>query len=230
MITSPKRSLKILITAGPTREPIDKVRFLSNASTGRMGYELARQALRRGHRIILISGPTHILPPKSKGAEFVPVTTALQMRDKVKKYFKHCDCLIMTAAVSDFRARKAIDKKIKKADFKQSFSLKLVKNPDILLEIGRRKGGKVLVGFALETGDLIKNARAKLKEKNLDLIVANQLTPKSSPFGDKKVKAVLINCEGTVSRQSFLTKRQLARQVLRKTEKIFDRCGAIAKR
>lgn len=217
-----KRSLRILITAGPTQEPIDKVRFISNHSTGRMGYEMARKALRRGHRVILISGPTNIIPPK--GAEFISIKTSLQMRDQVKKYFKRCDCLIMTAAVSDFRPKRIKDKKIKKVNLKH-FSLELVKNPDILFEIGKRKNGKILIGFALETENLVKYAQAKLKEKNLDLIVASQLRPGDYPFGEKEIQVTLISREGAVDKSKRLRKSEVADRVLKRVEKI---SGAMA--
>lgn len=222
MIAMPGRSLRILVTAGPTREAIDRVRFISNASTGKMGYEIARLAQRRRHRVILISGPANILPPK--GVEFVSANTALQMRDRVKQYFKRCDCLIMTAAVSDFRPKRVIKRKIKKTDFRRTSVLELTENPDILLEMGKKKEKRILVGFALETENLIENARAKLKKKKLDLIVANQLTqrnspyPQGTPFGDRRVRAVLISGEGAVDRLTLLTKEQLAKEVLKRVE------------
>lgn len=217
-----KNSLRILITAGPTQEPIDKVRFISNSSTGRMGYEMARRALKRGHRVILISGPTNIIPPQ--GAEVISIKTALQMRDKVKKYFKRCDCLIMTAAVSDFRPKNTMAKKIKKSNCKH-LSLELVKNPDILSEIGKRKNGKILIGFALETESVIKHARAKLKEKNLDLIVASQLRPGNYPFGESKVQTTLISRGRAADKLKSLKKGAIADRVLKRVEKI---SGAMA--
>ncbi len=223
MTDIPRRLLRILITAGPTREPIDKVRFISNPSTGRMGYEIAHAALARGHRVTLISGPTSILPPK--GAEFVLAETAIKMRDKVRRFFRHCDCLIMAAAVSDFRPQRLGREKIKKEEHKQSFALKLTKNPDILLEAGRKKGKRILVGFALETAGLVKNAKEKLKKKNLDLIVANQLNQKNLPFGDGGVKATLISREGKMENFTFLAKSKLAIKLLKKIERI---SGAMA--
>lgn len=222
MTRNTKRSLQILITAGPTQEPIDKVRFISNHSTGRMGYEMARKALRRGHRVILISGPTNITPPPS--AEFISIKTAREMRGQVRKYFKHCDCLIMTAAVSDFRPKRTRAKKIKKVNFKDH-SLELVENPDILLEMGKRKDGKILIGFALETTCLIKHAQIKLKVKNLDLIVASQLRPGNYPFGDGKVQATLISRGGAVDKLKSLQKSEVADRVLERVEKI---SGAMA--
>lgn len=217
MASCAARSLRILVTAGPTREQIDKVRFISNLSTGRMGYEIARRALQRGHRVVLISGPTDIIPPQ--GVEFISIITALEMRDKVRKYFKRCDCLIMAAAVSDFRPKRIRAKKIKKVSLRGPF-LELAKNPDILFEIGKIKEREVLVGFALETENLIKNARAKLKEKNLDLIVASQLTSRNSPFGDRRVEAALITREGAVDKLKLLRKSEIADRVLKRVEKI----------
>jgi len=170
----------VLITAGPTREPIDPVRFISNHSTGKMGYALAKRAVARGAKVILISGPTNLTPPLGL-YKFIPVTTALEMSQAVMKYFDDCDIAIKAAAVADFRPKAYKNEKIKKNQ--EMITLELEKNPDILLELGKRKKNQVLVGFAAETSDIESNALVKLENKNLDFIVANDLTQEGAGFG-----------------------------------------------
>ncbi|MCJ7508438.1 MAG: bifunctional phosphopantothenoylcysteine decarboxylase/phosphopantothenate--cysteine ligase CoaBC [candidate division Zixibacteria bacterium] len=160
---------RILITAGPTQEPIDKVRFLSNRSSGKMGYALALEAKKRGAKAILISGPTGI--DKPQGIDFYQVKTAQEMHSQVKFHLKKADVLIMAAAVSDFVPKIVQSQKIKREEKK--ISLELEPTADILKEIGKNKKDKLLVGFALETENEVENAKRKLKEKNLDLIVVN---------------------------------------------------------
>lgn len=168
------RGLRVLITAGPTREPLDPVRFLSNGSTGAMGYALARAALRRGAKVVVVSGPVTVAAPK--GATVVPVGTALEMRRETLKRLGRCDLLIAAAAVSDWRVASPAKKKLPKSAF--GASLKLVPNPDIVADASRRRrGGKPLIaGFALETHDWLAHARAKLERKGLDWIVANRVS------------------------------------------------------
>ena len=158
-----------LITAGPTHEYLDPVRYISNASSGKMGYVLAEVAKRRGAEVILISGPTNITSPE--GVNTIFVESALDMEKEVVKRFPGSDVVIASAAVSDYRPEKREKEKIKSNH--QRKSLHLIRNPDILGQLGKRKGAKFLIGFALETGDLEKNAREKLKKKNLDMIIAN---------------------------------------------------------
>jgi phosphopantothenoylcysteine decarboxylase/phosphopantothenate--cysteine ligase len=158
-----------LVTAGPTHEYLDPVRFISNASSGKMGYALAEVAERRGAEVILISGPTNIAPPK--GVKTIFVESALDMEKEVLKHFPRCDVVIASAAVSDYRPEKREKEKIKSKIGKESVNL--IRNPDILGQLGNQKGAKFLVGFALETRDLERNARGKLKRKNLDMIIAN---------------------------------------------------------
>ena len=158
-----------LITAGPTREYLDPVRFISNASSGRMGYVLAEAARRIGAEVTLISGPTNITPPE--GVKTIFVESALEMAKEVVRHFPSSDVVIASAAVSDYRPEKRVKQKIKSN--LQKKSINLIKNPDILAQLGEKKGGRLLIGFALETGDLGKNARQKLKRKNLDMIIAN---------------------------------------------------------
>lgn len=162
--------MRFLITAGGTREYIDPVRFISNASSGKMGYALARAALKAGHEVTLITAPTALKPPA--GAEIVRVESATEMFTAVKKHFPKCDCLIMAAAVSDYSPVHPSKTKLKKQTSKLTLELK--PTPDILKWAGRRKKtGQVLVGFALEDRDLRANAERKMREKNLDMIVAN---------------------------------------------------------
>lgn len=168
--------MRLLITAGGTREYIDPVRFISNASSGRMGYALAHAALKAGHKVTLITAPTALKPPA--GAQVVPVQTAAEMFDAVKSHFPKCDCLIMAAAVSDYTPARPSKTKIKKRSGKLTLELK--PTPDILKWAGRqRRVGcahhkpKIIVGFALEDRDLRANAERKMHEKHLDMIIAN---------------------------------------------------------
>lgn len=210
-----RKYLRLLITAGPTREPLDPVRFISNYSTGTLGYALAKEAKRLGYRVILISGPTNLKPPQ--GVKFISVNTSKEMHKKVKENFSFCDCLIMTAAVCDFQPRQFFLQKIKKERLK---SLRLKKTPDILYEMGKKKGKKILVGFVLETENLIKNAQEKLKKKNLDLIVAQKLNKNKSPFGKTKVSPIFVYRNGSPRKIPSCSKLQLAKIILKEIEKI----------
>ncbi|MCQ9207883.1 MAG: phosphopantothenoylcysteine decarboxylase [Omnitrophica bacterium] len=210
-----KNRLKILVTAGPTREPIDPVRFISNYSTGLLGYEVAREAKKRGHRVILISGPSPLAKPK--GIPATDVLTAHQMEKELKKKFSWCNCLVMTAAIGDFRAEKIARTKIKRS--KDRLILKLTRNPDILSALGRVKGRRMLVGCALETEGLRANAQAKLKTKKLDLIVATQMKASSYPFGQARLDALMIDKPGKIRKIGMVTKRRLAGILLDTVEK-----------
>jgi len=172
----------LLITAGPTREYLDPVRYISNASSGKMGYVLAEVAKRRGAEVILISGPTDIKPPE--GVNTIFVESALDMEKEVAKYVPRSDVVIASAAVSDYRPERREKEKIKTNLQRQSINL--IRNPDILGQLGKQKNAKCLVGFALETRDLEKNAREKMKMKNLDMIVAN--TPGAMSRNEATVK------------------------------------------
>jgi len=165
-------SLRFLITAGPTREFIDPVRFISNRSSGKMGYALAEAARAVSPHVVLVSGPTSL--PRPKGVEFVSVTTAEEMAEAVLPRFEQCDVAIMSAAVCDFRPANTAALKIKKATF--DGILKLTPTVDILAKLGTLKEAQILVGFAAETDNLERNALDKLKRKQLDLIVANEAT------------------------------------------------------
>ena len=161
--------MRILITAGPTREYIDPVRYISNASSGKMGYALARTALKAGHKVILISGTVSLRPPKD--AKVINVQSAAEMFTAVKKNFSKCDCLIMAAAVADYTPQKPAKMKIKKT--KTTRLLELKPTTDILTWAGKNKTRQIVAGFALEDRNIKANAERKLKEKKLDMIVAN---------------------------------------------------------
>jgi len=204
----------ILITAGPTREKIDPVRYISNYSTGIFGYEIALAAKKRGLLVTLISGPTLLTPPK--GVKFIPVESAADMRRMVLKFLKRSDCVIMAAAVADWRPKYSARRKIKKDAAR---NIELIENPDILAEVGRLKKDRVAVGFALETENLEKNALKKLKDKNLDMIVANRLTSKCNVFGDNALDVVTIDRFGNRTRISGKRKSKLAKIILDKALK-----------
>jgi phosphopantothenoylcysteine decarboxylase/phosphopantothenate--cysteine ligase len=202
----------ILITAGRTEEPIDPVRFLSNRSSGKMGYALAEEAKERGANVTLISGPASLPPPVN--INFVQVKTGQEMFEAVKKHFAKTDCLIMTAAVSDFSPALYQTAKIKKEE--KELVLKLKPSVDILKEMGKRKGKKVLVGFSLETENEIPNAKNKLKEKNLDLIAVNNPKEPNAGFEVDTNIVTLIDKKGKVEKLPLLPKREVAEKILDK--------------
>ena len=204
------RLKKILITAGPTREMLDPVRFLSNLSTGEMGYALAKAAVSKGYRVSLVSGPTDLQPPK--GAKFYPVLSALQMQKVCTELFPGHDALIMTAAVCDFMPAAAGRHKIPSA---KGLMLQLKRTPDILASLAKRKGHRVVIGFCLETRDLIRRAKAKLIRKKLDGIVANFYGSGHIPFGKRCVEAHLIDASGNVRKVANQSKVQAAKILLR---------------
>lgn len=203
--------LTVLVTAGGTREPIDPVRYISNHSSGKMGYALAGAAMNRGARVILVSAPTSIAPPA--GVSLVQVETAMEMRDAVLEHYPGADVVIKAAAVADYRPRLAAEQKIKKAG--ATLALELDKNPDILMELGSNKRkGVTLVGFAAETENLLENAREKVKKKNLDLLVANDVTMPGAGFGADTNIARLIHPDGRVISLELMDKYDLANRIL----------------
>jgi phosphopantothenoylcysteine decarboxylase/phosphopantothenate--cysteine ligase len=195
-----------LITAGPSREPLDPVRYISNRSSGKMGYALARAALRRGAEVALVSGPTALDAPA--GARLVEVTTAAEMREAVLKEYPRSSAVIMAAAVADYHAAAPSGVKIKRGV--GAIELRLEPNPDILKELGQNKDGKWLVGFAAETENLTANAGKKLREKNLDIVIANNVAEEGSGFdGDTNV-ATIIDRTGVVRPLPLMSKDDLA--------------------
>lgn len=199
--------MKILVTAGPTREYLDPVRFLTNASTGTMGYALARAARQAGHQVTLVSGPTALKPPQ--GVTLIPVISANEMYQAVIRHFPRVDVVIMNAAVSDYRPRKRQVRKIKKA--KSNFKLELVRNIDILKCLGERKKHQRLMGFALESHQGLANARTKLQAKKTDWMVLNN----PSAIGAQNVQVTLLYADGSILKIEKTSKEQLARRLVR---------------
>lgn len=200
----------VVVTAGPTREPLDPVRFLSNYSSGKMGYAIAEEAKERGACVTLISGPVHLEPPA--GVDLISVETAEEMFDAVKKHFETADVVIKAAAVADFKPVNKRTEKIKKD--KASLTIELEYTPDILQYLGENKRNQVLVGFAAETANLLENARKKLNQKNLDLLVANDLTVEGAGFGVDTNVATLLFPDGTITKLPKMTKKELARLII----------------
>jgi len=202
----------VLVTASCTREPIDKVRFISNYSSGKMGFALAKTARARGARVILITGPTFL--PAPKGITTISIESAEEMKKEVFKYFSEADIIISAAAVADFRPKEVFAGKIKKEKDE------LERTSDILYELGKKKGDKILVGFAAETENLAANALKKLKEKRLDLIIANDISVKEAGFGSDKNRARMINSKGTTRKLSLMPKIDMAEKILDEILKI----------
>ena len=204
---------KFLITAGPTHEPIDPVRFLANRSSGKMGFALARQALRRGAEVTLIAGPTDLAAPQQ--VERIDVVTAAQMRDYALDRAAAVDAVIMAAAVADFRVATPATEKIKKADARERWALELERNPDILSELGSRSYERrpLLVGFAAETQQVAEYAAAKLQEKRCDLIVANDVSQKDAGF-EVDTNRVLLVEPGRTTALPFGSKDEVASGIL----------------
>lgn len=206
----PLKSIKkILITAGPTREMLDPVRFLSNLSTGEMGYALARAAVRRGYGVTLVSGPVAIKPDPN--IRFVPVMSAFEMQKACERLFPSQDALIMSAAVCDFTAAKPRHHKIHRTRTK-TFLLK--QTPDIVAGLARKKGRRIVVGFCLETENWLSRAKEKMNRKRLDGIVANYYGKGYVPFGKRPVTVGLIDAGGRVKILKNLSKSQLSENLL----------------
>jgi len=221
-ILARRASLKgrtVLVTAGPTREPLDPVRFLSNPSSGKMGYELAREALARGAGTILVSGPTALVAPCEARTEMV--TTAAEMERAVLKHFAKADVVVMAAAVSDFRFKAPRARKAAKEEIGDS--LRVERTTDILALLGRKKKpGQVLVGFAAETHDVEARARRKMAAKRADLMVANAVG-RERGFGADVNAAVLIAPRGPVHETGLLSKRELARVIFDRIEALLEK-------
>jgi phosphopantothenoylcysteine decarboxylase / phosphopantothenate---cysteine ligase len=200
----------VLVTAGPTQEPIDTVRFISNPSSGKMGYAIAEAARQRGAEVILVSGPTNLTPPADVEAH--SVQTACQMHAAVMQAFDRADVVIKAAAVSDYRPRQFIPYKVKKTEDVQT--VELIRNPDILAELGQRKGKRILVGFAAETEELLVNAQKKVQAKHLDMIVANEVGHAGSGFQSDANKVLILHDNGRIEDLPLMSKHQLAHEIL----------------
>jgi phosphopantothenoylcysteine decarboxylase/phosphopantothenate--cysteine ligase len=212
-IFSPKdlKGEKFLVTAGPTQEPIDPVRFITNPSSGKMGYALAKVARRRGAEVTLVAGPT-ILSVPHKDIKVVSVRTAEEMRRAVLDHFDECSVVIKAAAVSDYRPKISSQRKLKKSE--TPTSLELERTVDILKEVGKRKGDRILIGFAAETENLISNAKEKLKEKNLDLIVVNDVSKAGAGFGVDTNQVKILFPSGEVKDLPLMSKEEVSEIIL----------------
>jgi phosphopantothenoylcysteine decarboxylase/phosphopantothenate--cysteine ligase len=212
-ILLPKTDLEgkvVLVTAGPTREPVDPVRFLSNRSSGKMGYAVAEAAAARGAKVILVSGPTALAVPP--GVDVVHVETAQEMHDAVMAKLPVADVVIKAAAVADYRPKQVAGRKIKKREGLAEIALE--PTPDILAEVGKRKGTRILVGFAAETNDLVANARKKLAQKHLDLVVANDVSQPGAGFDADTNIVKILDPAGGVEELPLLSKREVADRIL----------------
>jgi len=205
---------RVVVTAGPTREPIDPVRFVSNPSSGRQGFALAQAALDRGAAVTLVTGPTHL--PTPVGAERVDVLTAQGMHDVVLATTGDADVLLMAAAVGDFRPEAPASQKIKKGD--RDLGVRMVRTPDILSAVAVRWSDsgypRVTIGFAAESENLVENARAKLTAKNLDMIVANDITARDAGFAAEANRVAILGQEGEVEQLPLMSKAAVAEAVL----------------
>ena len=214
------KGLKILVTAGPTTEYIDPVRYITNRSSGKMGYAIARAALRRGAKVVLVSGPTTLKPPP--GSTFRPVKTAEEMRQAVFDHRDGCHVIIKAAAVSDYRPKETAGHKVKKGAV--SLSLDMTRNPDILALLGQTKKDHpcVLVGFAAETQNLLENAQKKITAKNLDMIVANDVSRTDAGFGTDTNAVKIIYADGRVEDSPLMGKIEVAHLILDRAKALKD--------
>lgn len=207
----PLNGKKVMITAGPTYEAIDPVRFIGNHSSGKMGFEIAKAAANLGAEVILISGPTHQTVANNL-ISVIPVVSAQDMYDAAHKYFKSVDIAIAAAAVADYKPKHVATQKIKKAE--STLSLELEKTKDVLVSLGQIKEQQFLVGFALETNNELENAKSKLKRKNLDLIVLNSLQDKGAGFKSDTNKVTLIDKNETINTFELKSKTEVAEDIL----------------
>jgi phosphopantothenoylcysteine decarboxylase/phosphopantothenate--cysteine ligase len=212
---------RILVTAGPTQEPFDPVRYISNHSSGKMGYALAVMARRRGAAVTLISGPTAL--PAPRGVTFVPVTTAVEMRDAVQAHLAGSTVVIKAAAVADYRPESCQATKIKKKE--GPLTVKLVRNPDIISEIARGKGKRIVVGFSMESDHLLEYARAKLMGKGMDFIVANDVTEPGAGFGTDTNIVRIMDRSGHVAEFPLMDKHAVAGVILDRVRQMRQEAG-----
>ena len=211
---------KIIITAGPTVEAIDPVRYITNRSTGKMGYAIAKEACDRGAEVTLVSGPTKLEPPKNL-KKFIRIESAKDMYEAVINNLDENDVIIKSAAVADYKPKDYCDKKIKKSD--DDLVIKLDRNKDIAYEIGKVKKDKILVGFAAETNNLIENAKNKINKKNLDFIVANDLTKEGAGFGVDTNIVKIIDKDGAIEEYPIMKKNEVANVILDKVKDLLEK-------
>lgn len=209
----PLRGKKILITAGPTYEPIDPVRFIGNHSTGKMGFDIAKVAADEGAEVVLVTGPTHLKMTHSS-VKVVNVTSSEEMYHACHEYFDDVDAAVAAAAVADYRPKYVAPQKIKKSD--SNLTLELEKTKDILSSLGEKKKNQFLIGFALETENEIENAKLKIKKKNLDLIVLNSLNDEGAGFGKPTNKVTFIDKDFNEVPLELKTKEEVAQDIINK--------------
>ena len=203
--------MRFLITAGPTREPIDPVRYLSNRSSGKMGYAIAEAALEAGHGVVLVSGPVNLDPPR--GAHFISILTSDEMYNAVHRGVRDCDALVMCAAVADYKPQKFLTTKVKKRD--ENLSLELVPTRDILGSLQNKDRHLLVVGFAAETNDLEANAQKKLHAKHCDIIVANDVSSSESGIESDENEVTILFRNGETKKISRAPKKIIARELVK---------------
>jgi len=218
------KGINILITSGPTCEDIDPVRFISNRSTGKMGYAIAREAAARGAEVIIVSGPTS--QPVPPGVTCYNARSARDMYAEVLKHYDDCQVVIGAAAVADYRPEECADHKIKKQN--DDLVICLTRNPDILGSLGENKGQHLLVGFAAETQDLLKNGAAKIKKKNLDLLIANDVTMAGAGFAADTNVVSIMHRNGEVESLPLLSKKEVATTILDQVALLLNNVNAAA--
>jgi len=212
---------KIIITAGPTQEAIDPVRYITNRSSGKMGYAIAKEASRRGADVVLIAGPTDLDIPD--GVKFERITTTQEMLEKINLYFDDADVLIKAAAPSDYKPTHFSDKKIKKEIGKDIMEIDFEKNPDIAAYFGaKKKKNQLIVGFAAETDDLLENATKKIQTKNLDFIIANDVTMEGAGFEVDTNIVSIIYKDGTIENLPIMEKSELAKIIIDRIKNILE--------
>ena len=215
----PLKGKKILITAGPTYEAIDPVRFIGNHSSGKMGFDIANEAANKGAEVILVSGPTH-LNVQHSSIKLIRVTSAQDMYDACHEYYNNVDVAIAAAAVADYRPKNVANQKIKKNE--ATFSIELEKTKDILASLGEQKKKQFLIGFALETENEIEHAKQKIQKKNLDLIVLNSLNDKGAGFGLPTNKVTFISKDFIVEPKELKSKEEVAQDIINKVIQFYD--------
>lgn len=215
----PLKGKKILITAGPTYEAIDPVRFIGNHSSGKMGFDIADEAVNNGAEVILVSGPTH-LNVKNNSVKVVRVTSAQEMYDACHEYYNEVDVAIAAAAVADYRPKNVANQKIKKNE--STFSIELEKTKDILASLGEQKKKQFLIGFALETENEIEHAKQKIQKKNLDLIVLNSLNDKGAGFGQPTNKVTFISKDFEIEPKELKSKEEVAQDIINKVIQFYN--------
>ena len=213
------KGMKITVTAGPTVEDIDPVRYITNRSSGKMGYSIAKRAIMRGAEVTLISGPTSLDRPRGV-YKFVQTSSAESLYNAVNDNFEDCDALIQSAAVADYKPKNYSKKKVKKKD--GDLSIELARTKDVAKEMGKIKADKVLVGFAAETNDLLQNAQRKIESKNLDFIVANDLTKEGAGFNTDTNIVKIIDADGNMEDYPKMSKEDVADIILDKVKAIIE--------